>query len=271
VAARRRKPRRPDARPSRDGGDEETGRGERIQKILAAAGVASRRASETLIRDGRVSVNGTIVSELGTRADPVRDRIEVDGEPIRRSGPRRHYVLNKPRGVVTTTRDPHAAHTVLELVPDHERLFPVGRLDAPSEGLLLLTNDGELAQAMLHPSFEVPRTYRVTVSGRVGEASLRRIRRGITLRGKRTAPCEASVVETQGDRTLLEMTLVEGRRRQIRELLRTLGHPVRKLLRTRFGPLRLRGLRAGQWRVVTPHEHAALERLRAHAEHTRRQ
>ena len=271
MTARRRKPRRPDARPSSDGGDEGTGRGERLQKLLAAAGVASRRASETLIRDGRVSVNGTVVRELGTRADAVRDRIEVDGEPIRSGGPRRHYVLYKPRGVVTTTADRHAPRTVLELVPDHERLFPVGRLDAPSEGLLLLTNDGELAQALLHPSFEVPRTYRVTVSGSVTEATLRRIRRGVSLRGKRTAPCEASVVEPQGDRTLLEVTLVEGRRRQIRDVMRMLGHPVRKLLRTRFGPLRLRGLRPGQWRPLTPHEEVALAGLRERAQHTRRQ
>ena len=266
MTARRRKPRTPDRRRAGAGRE-----GERLQKLLAAAGVASRRASETLILQGRVSVNGRVVRELGTRADVARDRIEVDGQPIRRGGRRRHYVLYKPRGVVTTTSDPHAARTVLDLVPSRERLFPVGRLDAPSEGLLLLTNDGELAQAMLHPSFEVPRIYRVTVSGTVNEATLRRIRRGVELRGRRTAKCEASVIGTQGDRTLLEMTLVEGRRRQIREVMRALGHPVRKLLRTRFGPLQLRGLRPGQWRPVTPHEHAALSRLRERATHTGRQ
>ena len=276
MTARRRKPQKLDRRHSgaeggEGGGPGPAGRGERLQKLLAAAGVASRRASETLIREGRVSVNGRVVRELGTRADAARDRIEVDGEPIRRSGRRRHYVLYKPRGVVTTTSDPHAERTVIDLVPSRERLFPVGRLDAPSEGLLLLTNDGALAQAMLHPSFEVPRTYRVTVAGKVNEATLRRIRRGVELRGRRTAQCEASVVEPQGDRTLLEMTLAEGRRRQIRDVMRALGHPVRKLLRTRFGPLRLRGLRPGQWRPVTPHEHAALGRLCERAAHTRRQ
>lgn len=250
---------------------EASAEGERLQKLLAAAGVASRRACEELIAQGRVSVNGRVVRRPGTRADPERDRVEVDGVPIRRRGRRRHYLLHKPRGVVTTTADPHAARTVLDLVPSNERLFPVGRLDAASEGLLLLTNDGELAQAMLHPSFEVPRTYRVSVRGVVSDATLRRLRAGVRLRGRRTAECRAERIAVEGDRTLLELTLVEGRRRQIREVMRLLGHPVRHLLRTRFGPLRLGSLQAGEWRPVSPHEHAALASLRERAERPERQ
>lgn len=245
--------------------------GERLQKLLAAAGVASRRACEVLIAEGRVAVNGRVVREPGTRADAERDRIEVDGRPIRRSGRRRHYVLHKPRGVMTTTADPHASRTVLDLVPSQERLFPVGRLDAASEGLLLLTNDGELAQAMLHPSFEVPRTYRVNVAGVVREETLRRIREGIELRGRRTARCQARRVSAQADRCLIELTLIEGRRRQIRELMAKLGHPVRRLLRTGFGPLQLGDLAAGEWRAVSAREHAALGRLRERAKLAKRQ
>jgi pseudouridine synthase len=258
-------------KPGRTPKSAEADRGERLQKLLAAAGVASRRACERLIAEGRVSLNGQVVRQPGTRADPERDRIEVDGRPLRRSGRRRHYLLNKPRGVVTTARDPHAARTVLDLVPTRERLFPVGRLDAQSEGLLLLTNDGELAQAMLHPSFEVPRTYRVRVEGVVSEATLARIRDGIVLRGRRTARCEAGRVEVRDGRSLLELTLIEGRRRQIRDVMRAVGHPVRRLVRTRFGPLRLGSLEPGAWRAVTAREHAALARLRERASHRSRQ
>ncbi len=239
--------------------------GERLQKLLAAAGVASRRASEELIAQGRVSVNGRVVREPGTRADSRRDRIEVDGRLIRRAGRRRHYLLHKPRGVTTTTADPYAQRTVLDLVPSRERLFPVGRLDVASEGLLLLTNDGELAQVMLHPSFEVPRTYRASVDGVLTEATLRRIRKGIMLRGRWTAKCRAELVAADRGRCLVELTLIEGRRRQIREMLQQVGHPVRKLVRTRFGPLRLGELKAGEWRAVTPPEHTALARLRERA------
>ena len=243
----------------------ESGGEERLQKLLAAAGVASRRASEKLIAQGRVSVNGRVVREPGTRADPRRDRIEVDGRSIRRAGRRRHYVLHKPRGVMTTSSDPHAQRTVLDLVPSRERLFPVGRLDVASEGLLLLTNDGELAQVMLHPSFEVPRTYRASVDGVLTEATLRRIRNGLVLRGRRTAKCRAELVAADRGRCLVELTLIEGRRRQIREMMQQVGHPVRRLVRTRFGPLRLGDLKLGEWRAVTPREHTALARLRQRA------
>jgi 23S rRNA pseudouridine2605 synthase len=236
--------------------------GERLQKILAGAGIASRRACEQLIRQGRVSINGKIVRELGTRAHPGRDRISVDGRRVRVEPRLVHYVLYKPRGVVSTTRDAHAKRTVLDLVPRRERLFPVGRLDAASEGLLLLTNDGALAQLLLHPSYRVPRTYKVSVDGAVKADSLRRIGRGIELDGKPTAPCEVELIEQTPERSVLEMTLIEGRQRQIRQMMKVIGHPVRRLLRVRFGPLRLRGLHPGEWRALDARETAALERMR---------
>lgn len=236
-----------------------------MQKVLAAAGIASRRACEVLIRAGRVRINGTIVSQLGTRANPARDRITVDGKRIGRPPRPLYYLVYKPRGVVTTTQDPHAVRTVLDLVPRRSRLFPVGRLDAASEGLLLLTNDGSTAQRLLHPSFAVPRSYRVSVDGKVRAESLRRLTRGIQIAGQQLALRDAQLLEQTTERSVLELTLVEGRRHQIRAMLKELGHPVRRLVRISFGPLRLRGLRPGEWRRLAPQEKRALERMLAEA------
>ena len=243
----------------------------RLQKILAAAGIASRRAAEEMIRAGRVAVNGTVVVELGTRAHPAGDRIEVDGHRIGR--PRRpvYHLLHKPRGVVTTTRDPHAKRTVLDLVPKGERLFPVGRLDAASEGLLLVTNDGELAQVLMHPSFEVPRNYRVSVDGFVPDDALRTLEQGIVLDGRRTAPCTARLRERTRERSVIDIELIEGRRRQIRRALKELGYPVRRLVRTRFGPLTLAGLAPGASRRLHKREVEALRELVARASRAGRQ
>ncbi|MCP4005322.1 MAG: rRNA pseudouridine synthase [bacterium] len=244
--------------------------GERLQKLIAAAGIASRRAAEQFIIDGRVRVNGVVVKELGARADASSDRITVDGRRLPRRAQVRYLLLYKPRGIVTTTRDPHAKKTVLDLIPGKERLFPVGRLDSASEGLILLTNDGEAAQALLHPSFEVPRTYKVTVDGMVKADSLRKLGSGIEIEGETTAPCEVSIVQRDEARTILEMTLIQGRRRQIRYMMQAVGHPVRRLLRVRFGPLRLRGLKPGDWRPLNPGEQAAIDRMRAQALRARR-
>ncbi len=238
----------------------------RLQKILASAGIASRRAAEELIRAGRVQVNGQPVSRLGTRADHARDRIEVDGRRVGRPRRALHYLVYKPRVVVTTTRDPHAKRTVVDLVPSRERLFPVGRLDAASEGLLLLTNDGAIAHALLHPRFQVPRSYRVSVDGAPKSEALRRLASGIELEGRRTAPCEVSVLERGTERSVLELELIEGRRHQIRAMLRAVGHPVRRLVRVRFGPLGLRGLRPGEFRRLDAGEQRALLALVADAE-----
>ena len=234
---------------------------ERLQKVLAAAGVASRRAAEELIREGRVRVNGQVVAELGTRADPRRDRITVDGRRISQTRPRRSFLVYKPRGVVATTRDPHAKKTVLDLVPSRERLFPVGRLDAASEGLLLVTNDGALAQVLLHPSFQVPRTYRVSVDGKLSAETARQLSAGVQLRGRKTAPCELRVLARESDRSMLEITLIEGRRHQIREMMRSVGHPVRRLVRIRFGPLGIGDLQPGEARPLRGAESRALDQL----------
>jgi pseudouridine synthase len=214
-------------------------------------------------------VNGEVVRELGVRADPDRDRIDVDGRRIRRPRTPTTYVVHKPRGVVSTTRDPHAKRTVLDLVPAAEHLFPVGRLDAQSEGLLLLTNDGELAHALMHPSFEVPRTYRASVAGSVRADALRALTRGVELADGTRARAQVTVLDREEDRTRLELTLSEGRKHEIREMLRAVGHPVRRLVRVRFGPIALGTLRAGQWRALSAVETRALARLRADAQRVR--
>ena len=233
----------------------------RLQKVLASAGIASRRRAEDLIREGRVSVNGKIVDQLGTRVDPDQDRVRVDGRPVRGREPLKYYVLHKPRGVVSTTRDRHAKRTVVDLTSDVRRLFPVGRLDAASEGVILLTNDGEVAQRLLHPSYAVPRTYRVSVEGRVLADDLRTLRRGIDLDGQLARVESARLLEASAERSRVELVLVEGRRHQIRKMLDALGHPVRRLRRIRFGPLTLRGLAPGECRPLRPEEHAALRQL----------
>ena len=178
------------SRKARTGSRAPDAPGERLQKVLAGAGVASRRSAEGLISAGRVTVNGRVVRELGTRADARRDRIEVDGRRVGKPRRTRSYVVYKPRGVVSTTRDPHARRTVLDLVPSRERLYPVGRLDSASEGLLLLTNDGAMAHALLHPSFEVPRTYRVSVRGAIRAGALRDLSRGVQLGAHRARASE---------------------------------------------------------------------------------
>jgi 23S rRNA pseudouridine2605 synthase len=234
----------------------------RLQKILAAAGVASRRAAEDLLRAGRVAVNGR-TARLGESADPARDAVSVDGVRVA-AEPREYWLVHKPRGVITTVRDPQGRPTVLSLVPRaRARLFPVGRLDRESEGLLLLTNDGPLAQRLLHPSHQTEREYRVTVQGRVAPATLRRLERGVELEEGRTAPARAGAATwsaTQGT-SRFALTLIEGRKRQIRRALEALGHPVRRLVRVRMGPLRLGRLVAGTARPLRPEELRALARL----------
>lgn len=247
---------------------ESTASGVRLQKLIAEAGIASRRRAEQLILSGRVSLNGGVVRELGTRAQLRRDRIEVDGQRLGRRPARRSYLVYKPRGVVSTTRDPQARKTVVELVPRkgrHERLFPVGRLDAASEGLLLLTNDGEATHALLHPSFEVPRVYRASVDGRVRAEALRKMTRGVEVGGERLSVADVKLLEAAEERSVVELKLAEGRRHQLRRLLAALGHPVRRLVRIRFGPFVLSGLRPGGFRPLSLRERQALARMIAEA------
>lgn len=236
-------------------------RRERLQKILAAAGVASRRRAEDLVRAGRVGVNGR-PARIGDVADPERDVVTLDGVPVSRE-PIAWWAVHKPRGVVTTARDPEDRRTVLDLVADASgRLFPVGRLDRDTEGLVLLTNDGALAQVLLHPSFESEREYRVRVRGRPGRAVLRRLASGVPLEDGPTAPARVEDVEPDptGEATRFRLTLVEGRKRQIRRALAALGHPVLRLVRIRMGPIRLGRLASGEARPLTQGECRALER-----------
>jgi pseudouridine synthase len=242
---------------------------ERLQKLLASAGVASRRASEELIRAGRVSVNGHVVRELGVRADPARDDVRLDGRPVRPPEERTYLLLNKPRGFTSTVSDPHAHFTVMALLPEGTpRVYPVGRLDKDSEGLLLLTDDGELTARLLHPRYHVPKEYAVLVRGDLSERALERLRRGVLLDGGTTAPAEVEpgepppgVGEPGGFAMLwLRIVLYEGRKRQIREMCERVGLEVVRLWRVRMGPLKLGGLRPGRVRHLTRHEIAALRK-----------
>ena len=232
-----------------------SGRADRLQKVLAQAGLGSRRACEELIAAGRVTLNGEVAT-LGTRADPESDAIEVDGAHVGVRQGLAHYLLNKPAGVVTTASDPQGRPTVVDLVPAEPRVYPVGRLDADTEGLLLLTNDGELAHRLTHPSFGVEKEYLAEVEGVPGRGVLRRLREGVDLEDGTTAPARVSLV---GDRTL-RITIHEGRNRQVRRMCEAVGHPVRRLVRVRVGPLADRRLPPGTWRPLSQTEVRALER-----------
>jgi len=232
--------------------------GVRLQKVLAQAGIASRRACEVLISEGRVEVNSEVVLEQGRRVDPERDVIRVDGARI--PPPRRHryLALNKPRGVVATMDDPEGRRTIADLLDTrqlrNERLFHVGRLDTDSEGLLIMTNDGDLAQRLAHPSYEVPKTYIAEVAGAVSEQTLKRLRRGITLEDGPVRPTSVKIVSSVGDKTLLKITLQEGRNRIVRRTMEAVGHPVRRLSRIGIGPVRLGNLKVGEYRELTREE-----------------
>ncbi|MGE5590537.1 MAG: pseudouridine synthase [Bacillota bacterium] len=235
----------------------------RLQKLLADAGVASRRASEKLISEGRVLVNGQPVTQLGVKVDPERDRVEVGGRVLRPAEERVYVILNKPRGYVSTVKDPEGRRTVLELIGHvGVRLYPVGRLDMDTEGLLLLTNDGGLTNALLHPRQEVPKTYVAEVDGLPTPETLARLRRGIRLEDGPTAPAEVKVLKSTDRGATLSITIHEGRNRQVRRMLEAVGHPVTFLKRVRFGPLDLHGLKLGQHRFLSS---AEVSRLRAAA------
>jgi 23S rRNA pseudouridine2605 synthase len=228
--------------------------GDRLQKVLAATGYGSRRICEDLIAAGRVTVNGD-VAVLGRRVDPDHDVVEVDGAPIGVRPDLVYYLLNKPAGVVTTSRDTHGRPTVVELVPEQPRVFAVGRLDADTEGLLLLTNDGDLANRIAHPSHGVDKEYLVEVDGgQVSAGSIRSLRDGIALDDGVTAPAKVS----QPEPGLLRITIHEGRNRQIRRMVDAVGHRVTRLVRVRIGPLSDRTLRPGSWRELTIDEWRSL-------------
>lgn len=228
--------------------------GERLQKVLARVGFGSRRVCEELIADGRVRVNGE-VADLGRRVDTASDRVEVDGVAVGVRPDLVYYLLNKRRGVVTTASDPQGRPTVVEQVPAEPRVFPVGRLDADTEGLLLLTNDGELAHRLTHPSFGVEKEYLAQVQGRPSPGAVRRLREGVDLEDGPTAPARVALVPPDG----LRLVIHEGRNRQVRRMCEAVGHPVLRLVRTRIGPLADRGLAPGRWRELSVAEVRALE------------
>jgi 23S rRNA pseudouridine2605 synthase len=224
-------------------------RPDKLQKVLARAGVGSRRVCEDLIDDGRVTVDG-VVAHTGQRVDPVTERIEVDGVPVAADPALVHYLLNKPAGVVATADDPQGRPTVVGLFPAEPRVFPVGRLDLETEGLLIVTNDGALAHRLTHPSFGIDKEYLAEVEGTPSRATLRALREGVDLEDGRTAPAAATLV----DDGLLRLTIHEGRNRQVRRMCEAVGHPVRRLVRTRIGPVADRSLAPGAWRPLTPEE-----------------
>jgi 23S rRNA pseudouridine2605 synthase len=236
--------------------------GTRLQKVLSQSGVASRRAAEKLIADGRVSVNGKTVVTMGVKVAAGKDDIRVDGRRIKAAARLRYILLYKPTGYVTTRSDPQRRRTVLDLLTGvREYLYPVGRLDYDTEGLLLLTNDGDLAARLTHPRHGVPRTYEARVAGMPDREALDRLRGGIPLDGRRTLPAEAVLLnEGRRDRDgVISLTIREGRNRQVRRMCEAVGHPVQTLKRTRFGSISDRRLRVGEWRELTPREVEALQ------------
>jgi len=252
---------------------------ERLQKIMAASGIASRRKAEEIIAAGRVTVNGKVVREQGTKADAEQDEICVDGKPLKRPERLRYFLLNKPKGYVTTVSDPEGRPTVMDLLPwGTERVYPVGRLDYASEGLLLMTNDGALAQTLMNARSHVPKIYRVKVSGKPEEKAIRRLRAGVTIeledgRRVKTSPANIRLVEdgsqARGERRVAggepanpwyEVTLIEGRNRQIRRMFERVGHRVEKIKRVQLGPLVL-DVEPGKFRELTKREVQELKKV----------
>ncbi len=225
-----------------------------MQKVLAAAGVASRRASEELIEQGRVSVDGEVVRVQGKRVDPARARIEVDGSRINVDPRHEYLLLNKPAGVVTTARDPQRRPTVVDLVRPKARVYPVGRLDVDTHGLVLLTSHGALAHRMTHPRYQMPRRYVAEVRGVPNQAALRRLERGVRLADGPARAKAVRVTRRSSRRAHLEITMTEGRKHEVRRMMEAVGHPVLDLVRVGFGPLRLGRLRTGEWRPLTAAE-----------------
>ena len=228
----------------------------RLQKFLARAGVASRRGSENLMTAGRVSVNGVVITELGSKVNPQTDVVCVDGKRVEVFGTSTTIMLNKPAGYITTMSDPHGRKTVASLVPTHKfpGLFPIGRLDAQTTGLLLFSTDGNLGNALLHPAHHVEKTYIATVEGCPSEASIEKLQQGIILEDGITAPAKVSIRSKKGNTAVVRLVLHEGRKRQVRRMMAAVGNPVIKLNRTSFGPVSLGNLARGKWRKLNEAE-----------------
>lgn len=234
----------------------------RLQKYLAQCGIASRRASEKIIAEGRVTVNGTVVTEMGTTVDENLDRVCVDGIPVVPESEKHYIAYYKPIGEVTTVADPEGRSTVMDKFRDYPvRLFPVGRLDYDSEGLLLLTNDGELMNHLLHPSHEVQKVYWTKVSNQVSEEEIQRLRRGVMIDDQMTSPADVRLIRREAFDTILLISIHEGKNRQVRKMISAINHQVVHLKRVRFGPVSLDDLPSGQWRKLTEEEVRKLKRL----------
>ncbi|MBI5410715.1 MAG: rRNA pseudouridine synthase [Nitrospirae bacterium] len=234
----------------------------RLQKVIADSGLASRRKAEEMIAQGRVTVNGRTVRELGTKVDPDRDHVKVDGRHLRPVPPSVFLMLNKPKGYMSSLSDPAGRQTITDLLPGVGlRVFPVGRLDYDSEGLMLLTNQGELAQALLHPRYHVPKTYLIKVKGVLTDEEITSLERGVEMEDGLTAPASVKKVRKAEENSWLEITIHEGRKHQVKRMLEVVGHPVIKLTRVRFGPLNLRDLPLGEYRYLTDREANALRAL----------
>lgn len=235
---------------------------ERLQKYLAHAGVASRRTCEELIAEGRVRVNGVVVREMGVKVDPDHDVVEVSGKVVRQKEDKIYILLNKPRGYVTTVREQRGRPKVTDLLKGVEqRVYPVGRLDMDTEGLLLLTNDGEMTYALTHPKYEIGKTYIALVKGVPDQDKLKRFQKGLRLADGMTAPAKVRLLKKQGSNAQLEITIYEGRNRQVRRMCETIGHPVLELKRVSMGFLTLEGLETGKFRMLKKNEAAKLKEL----------
>lgn len=234
----------------------------RLQKYLAHMGVASRRHAEDLIRSGRVKVNGQVVTVMGFKIEPGRDEVTVDGRPVNEPERKVYVLLYKPSGYVTTVKDPQGRPTVLDLLRDVPgRIYPVGRLDYATEGLLLLTNDGDLTLRLTHPRYRIPKTYLALVEGVPGDKTVARLRRGVELEDGPTSPAEVEIRRIKDGRALLKLTLREGRKREVRRMLAAVGHPVKWLKRIKFAFLTLGDLKPGEYRYLAPHEVARLYQM----------
>ncbi|MBU2537445.1 MAG: rRNA pseudouridine synthase [Proteobacteria bacterium] len=226
---------------------------ERLQKILAKAGIASRRNAEELIRQGKVTVDGKVVTEMGCRVDPEKQVVAFEGRPLRQEEEKIYLLLNKPRGYVTTLHDPQGRPIVTSLLTGiTSRVFPVGRLDFDTEGALIMTNDGDFAERILHPRFEIERTYQATVRGLPPPEKIRLLEEGLELEGKKTWPAKVEIISREPETTTLEITIHEGRKRQVRMMFQAIGHRVLALKRIAYGGLPLGGLPAGKYRRLTP-------------------
>ncbi len=227
----------------------------RLNKFLAQAGVASRREVDKMIVEGRITVNGGVVRILGTKIDDEKDRVELDGKRVEKEGGMVYLMLNKPPGYLVTLKDPFKRPTIKELLPSlKERIYPVGRLDYDSEGLLLLTNNGELAHRLAHPRYRVPKNYVVEVKGVPGSSKISRLEKGITMDGKKTAPARIARLSGSLKKTLLRIEIYEGRKREVKRMFEAVGHRVLRLKRIGFGGIRLGKLQTGKWRFLTQKE-----------------